>query len=95
MSIKLPPCKCPKCSKTLDSATSTVDDDSIKPEQGTVTICLYCAAVLEFDKDMTLIPIRGETTGMMSSYDLRKLENARLNVIGFIKFRSERLKKLH
>ena len=49
---RLPINFCPECNKKLDAATG-VDHDS-RPEPNDVTVCLYCATVLQFNDDLTL-----------------------------------------
>lgn len=43
---------CPKCGKTLDAATNVVRD--AMPDPGDVTVCIGCAAVLQFGPEMKL-----------------------------------------
>lgn len=49
---RMPPAACPSCSAKLDAATGTTTDDS--PQAGDYTVCYRCAAVLQFNQDMTL-----------------------------------------
>jgi len=53
MTKRLQPCNCPKCDMLLDGATDMSDPNNrLKFIPGDVTLCLYCDALLEFDKDM-------------------------------------------
>jgi len=45
---------CPECRRGLDGAKVLGEDDSATPGPGDITLCLYCATVLSFDKDGTL-----------------------------------------
>ena len=42
---------CPNCSTVLDGWTHLKEE---QPEEGDITVCLYCSSVLEFDKKMML-----------------------------------------
>lgn len=44
---------CPVCKKLVDSATSVVPGNIPAPKD--ITICLYCAALLQFSDDMSLV----------------------------------------
>ena len=44
---------CPNCQHPLDAA-GTMDGSAAKPEKDDLTICLHCAAVLQFNADLTL-----------------------------------------
>lgn len=43
---------CPACSMPLDAATG-VDGNTI-PNPGDISICIYCASVLEFNEELKL-----------------------------------------
>ena len=40
---------CPKCKSILDGATSTSED--VSPQEGDISICLYCLEVLVFNEN--------------------------------------------
>lgn len=56
-------CNCPQCGYHLDAATG-INGDTI-PESGDISICVNCAAILEFTEDLTL--------QILSKEELRKL----------------------
>lgn len=47
------PCKghCPNCKVVLDAATSVTSAEA-KPNEGSISICMYCAAILRFDRQL-------------------------------------------
>lgn len=47
---RLAPSHCPRCGKNLDAATAPFAP--VRPQPGDVTVCFYCATVLEFTEDM-------------------------------------------
>ena len=51
--LKMTPC--PRCGKPLDAATCISSHDT--PDPGDISICMYCAQLLEYDKGLMLIPL--------------------------------------
>ena len=51
---------CPHCSKTLDGFTC-IGDEYTPPEEGCVTVCVYCQSVLEMDANKEFIFVTMET----------------------------------
>ena len=52
-SHSLPICACPSCGTRIDAASSLCEG-SPAPVPGDITICIDCAAVMRFDKDLTV-----------------------------------------
>lgn len=52
LSSRLPPSPCPECKKVMDGATC-FNEDAV-PGPGDVTVCMYCSALLVYEKDMQL-----------------------------------------
>jgi hypothetical protein len=50
--LKASPCPC--CGYELDAATAAFED--VRPAQGDLTVCIKCAALLEFTHDMRYAP---------------------------------------
>ncbi len=50
--------KCPNCKTTLDGFTDPVGNRV--PQAESVTMCLYCGEILQFDSNMKLKPIPEE-----------------------------------
>jgi hypothetical protein len=48
----VPERRCPSCRAKLEAVTSLKHNDQPKP--GDISVCLYCAAVLQFGNGMTL-----------------------------------------
>lgn len=53
--------KCPFCGEKLDLASDLVPQDSRPPTAGDVCVCHYCAEVMEFCADGTLIQAKLST----------------------------------
>lgn len=49
---RTPPVRCPACDHLVDAATSTQGEAT--PSPGDLSVCVYCAAVLEFADDLRL-----------------------------------------
>jgi hypothetical protein len=45
--------RCPNCGNELSGATSVTDRKAL-PNPGDLSVCMYCAELLEFRKDLTL-----------------------------------------
>lgn len=56
----LNPPHCPFCSAKLDRATC-ITEPGQKPNAGDLTICIYCAAPLQFSSELELEPVDVET----------------------------------
>lgn len=50
--LKLSPC--PNCGYGMDAATAAFED--VRPEPGDLSVCIKCAALLEFTHDMKFAP---------------------------------------
>ena len=46
------PCLCPNCGNFLDAATQIGGD--AKPDPGDISVCIECAAILQFGDDLAL-----------------------------------------
>lgn len=65
---------CPHCKKALDGFTHLFGEAS--PSDGDVSVCLYCAEIVEFtvdDNGLKLVPLTEETTGEL---DLAEIQEA-------------------
>lgn len=51
---------CPRCRAPLDAATAANPECVCAPAPGSVTVCLYCGAVLEWDEGMALVVMSQE-----------------------------------
>ena len=49
----LPESSCPNCNRKMDRATGIRDRDDV-PEPGSISICICCAAINEYDDDLRL-----------------------------------------
>jgi len=88
--LRTPETKCPKCGAILDAA-STPQLDSPQPED--LTICLYCSALLKFNRQLQPVALGEiELAQMLAkdpglATDLRKALSA---VSAIQKMRSDR-----
>ena len=48
-------CKCPKCGKTLDAASSI--EYATPPDPGDISVCIDCLTILRFTKDLSLLEL--------------------------------------
>jgi hypothetical protein len=54
VTTRLKPCPCPNCGYGLDAATAAFED--VRPKPGDLTVCIKCAALLEFTDGMGYAP---------------------------------------
>jgi hypothetical protein len=54
--IRLPVTICWHCSVPLDAASDIEGREDAEPEQGSISLCLYCGAVAVFGDDLRLFP---------------------------------------
>jgi hypothetical protein len=72
----VPASKCPVCEVERGAATSVHDKDGKGPTPGALTVCAYCAAVLQYDANLQL---RKVSDGRREQY-LRQSPELRLAV---------------
>jgi hypothetical protein len=53
------PCHCPHCGQELDAATDTFRVGA-RPKPGDISVCLYCAAILQFNAALQLEAVTGD-----------------------------------
>lgn len=51
---RLPSSSCPKCGEQLDAAT-VAESPTAGPAPGDITVCAYCAGVLQFGPQLELV----------------------------------------
>ena len=84
MSKKLRKRFCPNCEHQLDAVTHLGDGD-IKPRRGDITICINCAEILQFDKNIRPVKLRGATLYSLPADVLKAVTEARKHLIEMIK----------
>ena len=62
---------CPTCNELLDAATP-VSEKGVEPKVGDISVCLYCASILEWDENMDLIPILNETIENLRTHNAKR-----------------------
>lgn len=72
-------CSCPNCGHIFDSASAVKIEEA--PKDGDLSVCVYCAAFLKFNPDLSLSLLSDEEFVELS-YDNRKtLNNVRISLI--------------
>jgi len=72
--------RCPVCNGKLDAATAAVNSkgeiipDSARPKPGDLTICFYCAALLQFAPDMTISPLDITSLDEDTQFQVRRVQ---------------------
>lgn len=75
---------CPHCGKVLDAVTHA-NNEKVSPSVGDVTICIGCANILEFAKDLKLQKLTPETWQSFGEYGQNQLRKEQQKIIGLIK----------
>lgn len=73
---KIPPITCPVCQHRHNSAVNISGPDDPAPIVGDISICIYCTAVLEFDKNMHLVRLTNETAKKLTVDQMRDIVRA-------------------
>ena len=71
---------CPMCHKTLDAATD-VEDESLKPQPGDYSVCIYCGVFLVFGDDIRMEHFPDENLMEMEDEDRLKITKMRRAVM--------------
>ena len=71
---RMKPDRCPHCGALVDAAGSAPGDkDEGGPEQGSISICLYCARPSIFDSDLRLHrPTPAQIDEILADPDVRR-----------------------
>ena len=77
--VDLPVSKCPQCGITLGAA-SNADGDRLSPEPGSLSVCIGCQAILEFDDDLQLMTLTNETRAQLDDETMDYLEQIQRNL---------------
>ena len=67
---------CPTCGYKSDAA-SNIDDESLVPTPGDLSICINCADYLEYDAELKLIRIQESTIESMTDDNLAEMSGNR------------------
>jgi len=76
----LPNVRCPTCNTRIDAATGAVDSagamlpDSARPKPGDLTVCFYCATLLQFAPDMTAVPLDIKSLDEDTQFQIRRIQ---------------------
>lgn len=76
------PHPCPKCGKTLDAACSLHNPEA-RPTPGDVSICIYCAALLQFDEALAPQILTNEALDAMPGEFIAELLHAQSSLVVF------------
>lgn len=86
MSKKLRKRFCPSCNHQLDAVTAISGDD-VKPRKGDLTICIECLEILQFDKNIRPVALKGDTLTALPNDVFNDLTKARAMLV--------KIKKVH
>lgn len=78
--------KCPRCKATID-ASESISQEKAQPSEGDISVCLYCAAILVFQKDLTMRECTREELNSLriedsNLYNLLKTLQSRVILLG-------------
>jgi len=77
MKTRMPVSYCTNCKKLLDGATAATKPTAL-PEEGCISICIYCGHVMVFGKGLILRnPTEAEMIEIAGNSDLVKIQTAR------------------
>ena len=83
MSTILDSDKCPYCGYELDTCSNPNDFESKqKPQEGDISICINCAKLLVFDKDLKLQPCPEEKINSLDEDTLKIIVKAKAIILG-------------
>lgn len=71
---------CPHCNHTLDAATN-LEDENLKPRKDDLTICINCAEILQFDKNIRPVKLKGMTLDTIPQDTMNELLTIRKAII--------------
>ena len=81
MTTKLDPDYCPKCGLLCDAVSDPEGSDS-KPQEGDISICINCAKLLVFDKDLKLQPCPEEKINSLDEDTLKIIVKTKAIILG-------------
>ena len=81
MTTKLDPDYCPKCGFLCDAVSDPEGSDS-KPQEGDISICINCAKLLVFDKDLKLQPCPEEKINSLDEDTLKIIVKTKAIILG-------------
>jgi hypothetical protein len=77
----LPSCpSCPKCGADLDGATAA-DGSRDKPEPGSLSVCIYCEALLHYDDNLRLAELTPDEFSALPEESQREITHVLLVLV--------------
>ena len=75
---------CPKCGLLCDAVSDPEDLEGLdsKPQQGDISICFGCAAILEFDKNLKLKVCSEDKINNLDTETLVQIVKIRSYILG-------------
>ncbi len=75
---------CPKCGLLCDAVSDPEDPEGLdsKPQQGDISICFGCAAILEFDKNLKLKVCSEDKINKLDTETLVQIVKIRSYILG-------------
>lgn len=74
VTTRLKPSPCPNCGYAMDAVTAAFED--VRPKPGDVTVCIKCAALLEFTDDMRYAPANTRRLALETLEQLAQVQAA-------------------
>src|SRR5262245_59996440 len=81
---------CPRCGYHMDAATAAYAEESVQPEVGDISVCLTCAAPLEFAADGAARWLTLEEMARLEDDVRGQLVKAMVAILTFAKIDSSR-----
>ena len=78
MTVRIRKRFCPNCNHKLD-AVINMQDENAKPRRGDFTVCINCAEILQFGKNLRLKKLKGkelETMDQETFFGIMKIRTA-------------------
>jgi hypothetical protein len=54
--MRMPACACLRCGYKFDAASS-LENPTLSPNPGSLSVCLKCGAVAKYAEDLTVVPL--------------------------------------
>lgn len=88
-SIKIKQHICPNCNYHMDAVTPISDDnDNIEqqgPQENDLTLCFNCGQILQFQKDLSVIPVKIEDLHDLDEITLETFLNWQKAILNRVK----------
>ncbi len=73
MTTEIPVNYCLLCGYKFECASTLGDDESERPEPGSLSVCMKCGAVAKFAADLSVVPLTDEEAAAITA-DFKTME---------------------